>query len=81
MNVKNAVKKNAYAFKENKMDTKIIVHDIEDTGEDADFCYCAVVMLWGNMCWYNSGIVVRRTHPTEAFVTALKMAKEAGYWK
>ena len=67
------------------MDSKIVVHTIDDIGPDADDMYCAVVMNYDDDApsngWFNSGIVVREDTPEKAFGAALKRAIKDGLWK
>lgn len=64
-------------------DSKIVLHPVDNLGPDADYCYCAIVLLWSrkDKIWYNSGIVTRDLDPIQAVQIAISKAKEQGIWE
>ena len=62
-------------------DVKIVVHTIDDVGEDHDNKYCAIVMGWTGKSWVNTGLVVREFLPMMAFSKAMEWAIKEGLWK
>jgi hypothetical protein len=65
-------------------DIKIEVFTKDDEKEGGDGLYCAIVLglnVKVSSGWYNTGIIVRKDNPVEAFNEAMTEARLRGWWR
>ena len=63
------------------METKLVLHTKDNKGEDANNCYCAIILIWSSSGWCNTGIVIHDQDPITAVERAIEIAEAEQLWE